>query len=573
MTISPIIRRQSPATVLEGVGRHPVFDRLLCARGVKTAEDMSFTLSNLPAPESLFGMQQATDLLLACLQAQKKILVVGDYDADGATSTALLVSALRMMGAENVDYLLPNRFDYGYGLSPEIVDLARSGSPDLIITVDNGIASVDGVARAREYGISVLVTDHHLPPEALPQADAIVNPNLQDDISGCGNLAGVGVIFYVMLALRKKLQSKGWFENRDMALPNLADLLDLVAVGTVADVVKLDCHNRILVEQGMRRIRANKTRSGIRALLQIAGKSRTALCAADIGFGIGPRLNAAGRLSDMTIGVECLLADSEDYAHELACKLDSLNKERRSIENDMREEAEAFLAQRAHSGQIDTPEALCLFEPHWHQGVVGILASRIKDQINRPVIVFASDDNSQLKGSGRSIPGIHLRDALDSVASANPGLVEKFGGHAMAAGLSLEQSRYKEFAEAFREEVSMRLDGVALDKHYLSDGELPADLMALDWAEAIRFMAPWGQGFPEPLFDGDFTVVHARIVGERHLKMRVSPTGENLSIDAIAFNQAGAELPSGQVKLAYKLDINEFRGEKKLQLMVEYIDA
>ncbi len=573
MTISPIIRRQSPATVLEGVGRHPVFDRLLCARGVKAAEDMSFTLSNLPAPESLLGMPQATDLLLACLQAQKKILVVGDYDADGATSTALLVSALRMMGAENVDYLLPNRFEYGYGLSPEIVDLARSRSPDLIITVDNGIASVDGVARAKEYGISVLVTDHHLPPEALPQADAIVNPNMQEDTSACGNLAGVGVIFYVMLALRKKLQSEGWFESKGMALPNLADLLDLVAVGTVADVVKLDRFNRILVEQGMRRIRANKTRSGIRALLQIAGKSRTALCAADIGFGIGPRLNAAGRLSDMTIGVECLLANSEDYALELANKLDSLNKERRSIENDMREEAEAFLAQRSQSGQTDTPEALCLFEPHWHQGVVGILASRIKDQINRPVIVFASDDNGQLKGSGRSISGIHLRDALDSVASANPGLVEKFGGHAMAAGLSLDQSRYEEFAEAFRQEVSMRLDGVALNKQYLSDGELPADLMALDWAETIRFMAPWGQGFPEPLFDGDFNVVHARIVGERHLKLRVSPLGENLSIDAIAFNQAGAELPSGHVKLAYKLDINEFRGEKKLQLMVEYIDA
>ena len=571
--MSPIVRRKLPQEVASSLGPHPVFDRLLAARGVSCAEDMNFALKNLPSPESLHGMQEAVALLSQSLEAQQRILVVGDYDADGATSTALLVTALREMGAKHADYLLPNRFDFGYGLSPAIVELARTQAPDLIITVDNGIASLEGVAKAQEYGIRVLITDHHLPPEQLPTAEAIVNPNLQEDQSGCGNLAGVGVIFYVMLALRKQLLDTGWFKRLNLSPPNLAELLDLVAVGTVADVVRLDKINRILVEQGMRRIRANRTRPGIRALLQLAGKSRQGLCAADIGFGIGPRLNAAGRLSDMTIGVECLLTDSDVKATELATQLDELNRRRRDIEKEMREEAELVLGEQDWQAGEHMPSALCLYEPHWHQGVVGILASRIKDSVHRPVIVFASDENGQLKGSGRSIPGVHLRDALDSVASANPGLVEKFGGHAMAAGLSLQEDNLTEFDQAFQREVSQRLEGVALNREYLSDGELPVELLALDWAETVRFLAPWGQGFPEPQFDGEFDVVHARIVGERHLKLRLSPAGDSTIVDAIAFNQAERSLPQGRLRLVYRLDVNEFRGDKLLQLQVQHLEA
>lgn len=565
-----IIQREV-GQINEGMTEHPVLDRILSARGLVNEQELSWALKSLPKPSSLAGMAQAVELLVTCIRSDKHMLIVGDYDCDGATSTALCFTALRMLGAQQVHYLLPNRFEYGYGLSPEIVDFAAKQQPDLIITVDNGIASVAGVARAQELGIQVLVTDHHLPPDELPAADAIVNPNLKEDESGCENLAGVGVIFFVMLALRARLQEEAWFEERGIAVPNMAELLDLVAVGTVADVVKLDGYNRILVEQGLRRIRANRTRDGIRALLQVAGKNREAICPSDIGFGIGPRLNAAGRLSDMTIGVECLLSDSFSTAFELATKLDELNKERRSIENEMRQEAELILQEKDQFKANQGLQALCLFEPHWHQGVVGILASRIKDQVNRPVFVFASDDSGSLKGSGRSINGVHLRDALDSVASANPGLIEKFGGHAMAAGLSLPEKRFEEFQQRFDEEVGRRLEGVALDKQWLSDGELPGELFELQWAERLRFLAPWGQGFPEPIFDGLFEVVNARIVGERHLKLSVSPVGDDRVIDGIAFNQVSSTMPSGEVRLVYRLDINEFRGERNIQLMIEHI--
>jgi single-stranded-DNA-specific exonuclease len=475
------------------------------------------------------------------------------------------------MGAQHVSFLLPNRFEFGYGLSPEIVLLAKQQSPDLIITVDNGVASVAGVEKAHELGIKVLVTDHHLPPDSLPNADALVNPNLKNDKSGCENLAGVGVIFYVMLALRKRLQSIGWFEKIGLLPPNLTELLDLVALGTVADVVKLDRINRILVEQGMRRIRANKTRAGIRALLQVAGKSQHTLCASDIGFGLGPRLNAAGRLSDMTIGVECLLSETDKQAQLLAQRLDELNKERRSIENEMREEAEVILSQRAEPQTQDSQSSLCLYEPHWHQGVVGILASRIKDQLHRPVIVFASEDGQNLKGSGRSIPGVHLRDALDSVASANPGLIEKFGGHAMAAGLSLSKAEYERFKSAFDAEIARRLDGVTLDKQWLSDGDLPTELFTLTTAEQLRYLAPWGQGFPEPLFDSEFSVLQSRVVGVKHTKLCLSPDGGQTFVDAIAFNQTPSLSIGETIRAVYKLDINEFRGQSTVQLMVEHI--
>ncbi len=571
MTEEALIIRRKINDIASGLTEHPVLDRILISRGLCNKNALDWALKSLPSPMSLAGMEAAVELLEICVTSQERILIIGDYDCDGATSTALTVTALRELGANSVDYLLPNRFDYGYGLSPEIVDLAQEQNPDLIITVDNGIASVAGVARARELGIKVLVTDHHLPPDELPGADAIVNPNLLEDSSGCENFAGVGVVFFVMLALRKQLQSSGWFTQIGRESPNLAELLDLVAIGTVADVVKLDSFNRILVEQGLRRIRANRTRDGVRALLQVAGKSREGICPSDIGFGIGPRLNAAGRLSDMTIGVECLLSDSFATAFELAAQLDNLNKERRSIENEMRQEAELILQEKGKFGIDQARHALCLFEPHWHQGVVGILASRIKDQINRPVIIFASDESNCLKGSGRSIAGVHLRDVLDSVASANPGLVEKFGGHAMAAGLSLPEECFSQFHTLFNKEVGRRLEGLSLDKLWLSDGELPAELFEIQWAERLRFLAPWGQGFPEPIFDGEFKIVQARIVGERHLKLRVSPIGEDRIIDGIAFNQVTDALPSGLVRLVYRLDINEFRGERNIQLMVEHI--
>ena len=476
---------------------------------------------------------------------------------------------IERLGATQVDFLLPNRFDYGYGLSPPIADLAAERAPDLIITVDNGIASVEGVARARELGIKVLVTDHHLAPEVLPEADAIVNPNMPEDTSGLNNLAGVGVIFYVMLGLRQALQQRGFFGER---VPQLGELLDIVAVGTVADVVPLDRINRILVEQGLRRIRAGKTRPGINALIRVAGRTREALCATDIGFGLGPRLNAAGRLEDMRIGVQCLLSEDPVAALDLATELDSLNRRRREIEQEMRDEASVILESERLTDTRQVPAALCLYEPHWHQGVVGILASRVKDQIHRPVIVFASDDNGQIKGSGRSIEGVHLRDALDAVATRHPGLITKFGGHAMAAGLSIAEVDFDAFQQAFACEVAERLKGINADRCYLTDGSLQGSDMTLPLAEALRFAAPWGQGFPAPLFDGEFDVVNARLLKEKHLKLRVRAPEDETIFDAIAFNNAPDPLPSGQVRLVYRLEINEFRGERNVQLMVEYLD-
>ncbi len=568
---------QKPATAPEinkqSLDEHSLIDRILCTRGVASHAELQFSLKDLPKPQSLAGMDRAVALLLDCLQQQKHMMIIGDYDADGATSTALAISALQQLGAVQVSYLVPNRFKFGYGLSEEIVVLAHQQSPDLIITVDNGIASVDGVNKAHELGIKVLITDHHLPPQQLPLADAIVNPNLSDDLSGCGNLAGVGVIFYVMLALRKELQAVGWFGQDEKSAPMLVDLLDLVALGTIADVVKLDRINRILVEQGLRRIRADKTREGIRALLQISGKSQARVCTTDIGFALGPRLNAAGRLSDMSLGVECLLAEDTALALAWAQKLDQLNKERRSIENEMRQEADLLLTEQDNCPQKATPSALCLFEPHWHQGVIGILASRIKDQIHRPVIVFASDDKGELKGSGRSIPGVHLRDALDSVASSHKGLIEKFGGHAMAAGLSLSEDRFDEFHSAFRNEVQKRLEGVSLQKQWLTDGQLPSELISLHWAKTLRYLAPWGQGFPEPLFEGKFTVIHARVVGEKHLKLKLQPLDNDRNVDAIAFNYCPSPLPSGEMNIIYRLDINEYKGECNPQLLIDCVTA
>jgi single-stranded-DNA-specific exonuclease len=477
------------------------------------------------------------------------------------------------LGAVDVDYLVPNRFEYGYGLTPEIVAVAAERQPDLIITVDNGISSIDGVAAAAKLGIPVLVTDHHLPGDTLPRAAAIVNPNQH----GCPfvgkSLAGVGVMFYVLLALRSELQQRGWF-NAERVKPNLAEFLDLVALGTVADVVPLKQLNRILVEQGLRRIRAGRCRPGIQALLQVAGKESGRLVASDMGFAIGPRLNAAGRLDDMSLGIRCLLTDDADTALSLAAELDDLNRERRAIEQSMKDDAMRVLAHL----QLDptaVPNGICLYDPTWHQGVVGILASRIKDRYHRPVIAFADADDDEIKGSARSIPGLHMRDALDLIAKRNPGLLNKFGGHAMAAGMSLAKADYGRFAEAFDAIVAELTSPEQLTAAVYSDGELTTQDLSLERAELLRSAGPWGQNFPEPLFHGRFKLVQQRIVGARHLKMVLAPEqGGEPVFDAIAFNIDTDVWPNPAteyVELVYKLDSNLFRERLSLQLMVEHL--
>lgn len=568
------IRRRSSAGRLAG-DLHPVLERVFAARGIEDLDELSLGLDRLLPPSEFAGLKQAAALLADCLEARQHILIVGDFDADGATSTAVGVTLLRAMGAASVDYLVPNRFDYGYGLTPEIVELARERSPDLIVTVDNGISSLEGVARAGELGIRTLVTDHHLPGRELPAADVIVNPNQP----GCGfpskHLAGVGVIFYVMSALRQELRARDWFAREGIEAPALASVLDLVALGTVADVVPLDRNNRILVQQGLLRIRAGQTRPGIEALLSIAGRSLHRAVASDLSFAVAPRLNAAGRLDDMSIGIACLLSDSPAEANLYAQQLDDFNRDRQQIERSMQDEAAAALALLDLADADSLPNSICLYQPGWHQGVVGILASRVKERWHRPVIAFADADDGSIKGSARSIPGLHIRDVLDRVASAEPGLVSKFGGHAMAAGLSLPREHYQRFAEALETVVSDWIDDVELQAVVESDGELAGEEMQLELARQLRYAAPWGQHFPEPVFDGMFSVVHQRIVGEKHLKLVLSPDGHpDCLLDAIAFNVDTGIWPSDEVErveVAYRLDCNYYRGEERLQLMVEVL--
>lgn len=562
----------SPA--LADAGLHPILARIYAQRGIESAAQLERGLARMLPLDQLKGIEQAAELLAEAITSEQRILIVGDFDCDGATSSALAVIALRMLGATQVDYLVPNRFEYGYGLTPEIVAVAAERTPDLIVTVDNGISSIDGVAAANERGIRVLVTDHHLQGHELPAAAAIVNPNQQGDEFPSKNLAGVGVIFYVMLALRAVLREMGWFEEQEMAEPNLATLLDLVALGTVADVVPLDHNNRILVGQGLARIRAGKCAAGIAALISVAKRNPSALAATDLGFALGPRLNAAGRLDDMSLGIELLLTDDSGRAMELAQRLDGLNHERRAIENEMKEEAMSILDEMELDSSQDLPTGLCLFEPHWHQGVIGILASRIKDRLHRPVIIFAQADDGTIKGSARSVPGLHIRDALDAVAAGNPGLLTKFGGHAMAAGMSLALDDFDRFREAFDAEVRRHLGPEDLRREILSDGELTDSELNLDLAETLRAGGPWGQGFPEPMFDGVFELVSKRIVGEKHLKLVLRPAGSEQAIDAIAFNTVDDDWPVEvkQVELAYRLDVNEFNGKRSAQLMVEHIE-
>ncbi len=547
--------------------------RIYSQRGIHSTDQLEKGLSHLLPFTELSGIEQAAELLANAITEQQRLLIVGDFDCDGATSSALAVRALRMLGAKQVGYLVPNRFEYGYGLTPEIVAVAAEKQPDLIVTVDNGISSIEGVNAANERNIRVLVTDHHLQGNELPAAAAIVNPNQHGDTFPSKNLAGVGVIFYVMLALRAVLREDGWFDQQNIPEPNLATLLDLVALGTVADVVPLDHNNRILVAQGLARIRQGQCCPGISALIKAGKRNQQNLVASDLGFAVGPRLNAAGRLEDMSLGIECLLTDDTNKAAEHARQLDDLNVERRQIENEMKDEAMLTLDAMELEESADLPVGLCLFEPHWHQGVIGILASRIKDRLHRPVIVFAQADETTIKGSARSIPGLHIRDALDAVAAHHPGLLSKFGGHAMAAGLTLEANQFDRFSAAFDEEVKRHIGPEDLQREILSDGVLGGGELDLSLADALRAGGPWGQGFPEPLFDGIFEVINRRIVGDRHLKLVLRSTDSDQSIDAIAFNTVDDDWPAKveQVELAYRLDVNEFNGRRSAQLMVEHI--
>lgn len=564
-------REAAPDTALP-TDLHPLLRRLYAQRGIGDERELERGAKFLHPWQGLSGMQQAVELLHQALRDQKQIMIVGDFDADGATSTALTVLALRSMGGRHVQYLVPNRFDDGYGLSPEVVEQAAARGAELILTVDNGISSHAGVLCAHQKGIPVLVTDHHLPGETLPEAEAIVNPNLNDSTFPSRALAGVGVAFYLMLALRAHLREQGWFDS-GLAIPNLAELLDLVALGTVADVVPLDANNRILVWQGMSRIRAGKCRPGIRALLEVANRDARQLAASDLGFALGPRLNAAGRLDDMSVGVALLLTEDLAQARMLASELDALNQTRKEIEQGMQAEALALCNQLERSSDA-LPLGLAFYHPEWHQGVVGILASRLKERFHRPVIAFAPAGDGTLKGSGRSVAGLHLRDALERLDTLNPGLILKFGGHAMAAGLSLEEAKFEQFSAQFSALVGEWLDADALQGVIWSDGELTAPELTLPVAEMLRDAGPWGQAFPEPVFDGKFKLLQQRLVGERHLKVMVEPLGGGPLLDGIAFNVDTRLWPDASVRhveLAYKLDVNEFRGNRSAQLLIEHI--
>ena len=565
--------RRTPALpgVPLGVNVHPVLGRVYAARGVRCAADLDTSLARLLPVGTLEGTPAAVELLLAH-RARGRVLIIGDFDADGATSSALMVRALRGFGFA-VDFLVPNRFQFGYGLTPEIVALAATREPTLIVTVDNGISSNAGVAAARSRGIDVLITDHHLPGAQLPDANVIVNPNLEGSRFGSRALAGVGVAFYVVAAVARRLEELGLVSAATAAV---AQLLDLVALGTVADVVPLDANNRVLVAQGLKRIRAGRCAAGIRALLAIADRTVPELSAADLAFGVAPRLNAAGRLDDMTIGIQCLLADDAGSAGQLAARLDELNQERRAIEARMQQEAlDAVRSLSDPEPGGPQRSGVCLFDASWHQGVVGLVAGRVAERLRRPVIAFAIADESTLRGSARSIAGIHIRDVLALVAARHPDLIHRFGGHAMAAGLTLERARLDRFARAFDEEVARWSAGAGARDAIETDGELAPEEIALDTAEALRSGGPWGQAFPEPCFDGLFSIRSARLIAGRHVKMWVEVPRGGRAFDAIAFNQVeeGDEFvpPAGTAQLVYRLAVNEYQGERRLQLLIDHV--
>lgn len=583
-----ILRRQvlNHTSNLEGL---PDFlSRIYSSRGIQSSKELELGLAQLINSSSIKGIDSAVDLLVEAISGRKKLLIVGDFDCDGATSSALAMLVLRHLKAD-CQYLVPNRFEYGYGLTPEIVELAAKEHPYLIVTVDNGISSIDGVNRAKDLGIKVLITDHHLPGDQLPNADAIVNPNQPGCKFLSKNAAGVGVIFYVLSALRSKLREIDWFRCNAIPEMNMASFLDLLALGTVADLVPLDRNNRILVEQGLRRIRAGKCRPGIIALLEQAGKRHQQVNASDMGFIVGPRLNAAGRLDDMSLGIECLLAESADQAQSLAKKLDSLNQERKSIEQEMKLDAESQLSsffenfdERSLSENDSKKQTwgVCLYQAHWHQGVIGILASRIKEKLNRPTIIFApADDNPEitnpiLKGSARSIPGLHMRDALDLIAKRHPHVLSKFGGHAMAAGMSINFEDLETFSDAFNLVVKERLTESDLEAVLLTDGELLEEERTLDNIALLERSGPWGQAFPEPSFDGVFNILQQRVLKEKHLKLVLTAEKGGQFIDAIQFNSdwCRENLPN-KVRIVYRPNINEFRGKKSIQFFIDYLES
>ena len=559
----PIVCRPAPTpSVLENLGDiDPIHARLFAMRGLTTSDELDYSLARLAPVSALENIDEAATLVLS--KRDERITVVGDFDVDGATSTTLVLRCLREFGFRDVDYLVPNRFEYGYGLTPEIVDVAAERSPGLLITVDNGVSSVEGVARANELGIPVLVTDHHLPGDELPAAAVIINPNLKDSKFPSRNLAGVGVAFYLMARIGRMLEDAG----QSGAAKSPARYLDLVALGTVADVVPLDHNNRVLVQQGLMRMRAGHSVPGIEALLKQAGRTLSRCISTDLGFAVGPRINAAGRLEDISIGIECLLTDNADTANEYARVLNQINGERRDIEATMREQAFRYVDKL---GEQRWPNCVCVYDESWHQGVVGLIAARVKERCHRPVIAFAREDEQHLKGSARSIPGVHIRDLLEAVSTVKPGLIEKFGGHAMAAGLTIAESALEAFKKTAAEQMKRLYPSADFSGAIVTDGPLPQSALNLGFARSLRDAGPWGSAFPEPMWSGDFDVVEQRTVGENHLKLRVRSADGGGIVDAIAFNQAGP-VYRGVVKLAYKLDVNEFRGVENPQLVVEQI--
>ena len=569
MTARLSLRRRVPKGTPEGWSEtvHPVLRQIYASRGVLTPADADHRLARMLAPHQLGGMERAVELLAEAIRADWRILIAGDYDCDGATGTAVAVRGLRMLGAKDVAYAVPNRFVHGYGLSPALVE-SLWPRPQLIVTVDNGVASVAGVAAAQALGIRVIVTDHHLPGEQLPAADAMVNPNLAGDAFPSKALAGVGVMFYLLLALRAKLREQGAFAGGE---PDLSVLLDLVALGTVADLVPLDYNNRVLVEAGLKRIRTGRACAGISALVEAGRRSLATLCASDLGYAVGPRLNAAGRLEDMRLGVECLLTDDAAIARRYAEQLSSINQERRELQAAMVAEAEVMVARAADTDAV----GVALFEPSWHAGVVGLVASKLKERLHRPVIAFApaSEDNAgELRGSGRSIAGFHIRDALAAIDARQPGLIERFGGHAMAAGLSLKAQDFDRFAAAFDAVAREWLDEERLEAVLYTDGELPPGAATLELARQLRYGGPWGQAFPEPVFDNEFLCSGWKVMGETHLRLTLSDPRDGSLHDAVMFGAYTGQPPPSRLRAAYELTVNDWQGRESPRLLLRYFE-
>ena len=568
-----IINRVVPDGINLPDSIHPVLKRIYASRNIKSGEDLDYSLGSLISYEELGGIDDAVILLQEMITQKKRILIVADFDADGATSCALVIRGLTAMGAEDVIYVVPNRFEHGYGLSPKIVDVALDHDPDLIVTVDNGISSISGVEHAKKNGIKVLITDHHLPGDKLPRADVIVNPQLKENKFPSKNLAGVGVIFYILLALRAKLKTENWFDEKNIKYPNLANLLDLVALGTISDLVPLDKNNRTMVAHGLKLMRQNKSKAGILAILNQSGRQLSTLTSGDLSFAIAPRLNAAGRLTDMSLGIECLLTDDKENATEMAKKLNQINIERRQIQDNMEEQAFTEFEKSFQDTSKKIPRGICIYNQNWHQGVVGIIAAKIKEKFNRPVVVFAQECQGILKGSARSITELHIKDVFDEIARLYPELILTFGGHAMAAGLTIEESQFDRFSDAFNKVVDRYISSDSLEDQCLTDGELSGDDFSLPLALAIQNSGPWGQSFPEPIFVGQFKILDKRVVGKSHLKLKLQSRNNN-TLDAIAFNMTDDDWPAKleQITSTYRLGINNYRGHSKIQLFIEHIE-